>query len=136
MLVLTFLVVLAMPLVAHAATVTVDYDEPTTVKSGEPLTNLKDVTIFWRLDQTGVQGVEQKKVIPATKPTGGGHVTNVLTVPDPTTCGPALVSIDAMATTTTGLMSPRHGWVGKTIDTTNPIPDCQRPKPTSGLQLK
>jgi hypothetical protein len=56
---------------------TVNYDEPTTNANGTPLTDLKEIKIFYNMGAGAVEG----KTIPASQPTGGQHVVTKFTVP-------------------------------------------------------
>lgn len=66
---------------APESTVTVSYTEPTAGTDGKPLENLDRTTIY--VDAGG--GPMIAKVVPATKPTGGGRISEqiTLTVQDP-----------------------------------------------------
>ncbi len=59
------------------STVTVSYTEPTTGTDGKPLTNLAHTTIYYN---TG-DGPVIAKVVPASQKTGGGSVTQSVTIP-------------------------------------------------------
>ena len=66
---------------APESTVTVSYTEPTAGTDGKPLEKLDRTTIY--VDAGG--GPMIAKVVPATKPTGGGRISEqiTLTVQDP-----------------------------------------------------
>lgn len=59
------------------STVTVAYTEPTTGTDGKPLTNLSHTTIYYNAGD----GPVIAKVVPASQKTGGGAVSQVLTIP-------------------------------------------------------
>lgn len=59
------------------STVTVAYTEPTTGTDGKPLTNLAHTTIYYNAGDGPVIG----KVVPASQKTGGGSVSQVVTIP-------------------------------------------------------
>lgn len=59
------------------STVTVAYTEPTTGTDGKPLTNLAHTTIYYNAGD----GPVIAKVVPASQKTGGGAVSQVLTIP-------------------------------------------------------
>lgn len=59
------------------STITVAYTEPTTGTDGKPLTNLAHTTIYYNAGDGPVIG----KVVPASQKTGGGPVSQVITIP-------------------------------------------------------
>ena len=59
------------------STVTVAYTEPTTGTDGKPLTNLAHTTIYYNTGDGPIIG----KVVPASQKTGGGSVSQVVTIP-------------------------------------------------------
>ena len=59
------------------STVTVAYTEPTTGTDGKPLTNLSHTTIYYNAGD----GPVIAKVVPASQKTGGGAVSQVLSIP-------------------------------------------------------
>ncbi len=61
---------------APQSTVTVTYTEPTTGTDGKPLTNLARTTIYVDAGTGPIIG----KVVPATKPTGGGKLSEQITL--------------------------------------------------------
>lgn len=61
---------------APQSTVTVTYTEPTTGTDGKPLTNLARTTIYVDAGAGPIIG----KVVPATKPTGGGKLSEQITL--------------------------------------------------------
>ena len=70
----------AITVTISGAEVTVSYDEPTTNVDGSPLTDLKQVDLYyqWPGDASPVKGL----TVPATKAAGGGiAVTGKITVP-------------------------------------------------------
>ena len=58
-------------------TVSVSYTEPSVSIEGKPLTDLAKTTIYYDLGSGRVLAKE----IPATKPTGGGQISQTITVP-------------------------------------------------------
>ena len=58
-------------------TVSVSYTEPSVSIEGKPLTDLAKTTIYYDLGSGRVTA----KDIPATKPTGGGQISQTITVP-------------------------------------------------------
>ena len=61
---------------APQSTLTVNYTEPTTGTDGKPLQNLAKTTIY--VDAGG--GPLIAKIVPATKPTGGGKMSEQVTL--------------------------------------------------------
>ena len=61
---------------APQSTVTVNYTEPTAGTDGKPLQNLAKTTIY--VDAGG--GPMIAKIVPATKPTGGGKMSEQVTL--------------------------------------------------------
>ena len=61
------------------STVTISYTEPTTGTDGKPLTNLAYTTIYYNAGE----GPVIAKVVPASKKTGGGSVTQRITIAAP-----------------------------------------------------
>lgn len=62
---------------APQSTVTVSYTEPTTGTDGKPLTNLAHTTIYYNAGD----GPVIAKVVPASQKTGGGSVSQAITIP-------------------------------------------------------
>ena len=58
------------------STVTISYTEPTTSTDGKPLTNLSYTTIYYNAGE----GPVVAKVVPASKKTGGGAVSQSITI--------------------------------------------------------
>ena len=58
-------------------TVTVSYTEPATTVDGTPLVALDKTTIYYDLGSGPVKAVDK----PATKPTGGGQVSQTIKIP-------------------------------------------------------
>ncbi len=58
-------------------TVTVSYTEPTTTVDGIPLIALNKTTIYYDLGSGPVKAMD----VPATKPTGGGRVSQTVKIP-------------------------------------------------------
>ncbi|MBA2484717.1 MAG: hypothetical protein H0V35_01200 [Nitrospira sp.] len=59
------------------STVTISYTEPTAGTDGKPLTNLAHTTIYYNAGD----GPVIAKVVPASQKTGGGLVSQALTIP-------------------------------------------------------
>lgn len=97
--------------VSYAASVTVEYDEPSTNLAGNPLTNLRDTVIYYRQDN----GIEQSLVVPATAVSGGGHISQRVTLADPPLCGSTMVSVQVSARTLANVESQRTETVSATI---------------------
>ena len=62
---------------ATKPTVTVSYTEPTTTADGTPLIALDKTTIYYDLGNGPVKTMD----VPATKPTGGGQVSQTVKIP-------------------------------------------------------
>lgn len=62
---------------APQSTITVSYTEPTTGTDGKPLTNLAHTTIYYNAGD----GPVIAKVVPASQKTGGGSVSQAITIP-------------------------------------------------------
>jgi hypothetical protein len=58
-------------------TVTVSYTEPTSNAAGLPLTNLAKTTIYYDVGN----GLVRAKEVPATRATGGGTITQTISIP-------------------------------------------------------
>jgi hypothetical protein len=88
-----------------ASSVTLQYTEPSTNQAGNPLTNLKETTIY--LKQDG--GVEQIIKVPASGPAGGGAIVKTTPINDPPLCGSTTVvaQVTASNTLVTNFESPR-----------------------------
>jgi hypothetical protein len=84
------------PIVSYAGTATITYTEPSVNQAGNPLTNLKETTIYWKQDG----GAEQAVKVPAVLPTGAGVITKVITIADPTVCGSTTVTVQVTASNT------------------------------------
>lgn len=67
----------ALTLSLTGAEVTVEYDEPTTNEDGSALSDLQKTTVFY--DMGG--GTVKASDVPATSVSGGGHITEKVTVP-------------------------------------------------------
>jgi len=115
---------------AMAATVTVTYTEPAQTVSGSPITNLKETAIFWKQDAKA----EVKIVVPASKPTGGGAVSRVITIADPPVCGLTTVVVSATASDTAGNESARATPVSATRDNSKTA-ECAKAKPPTNLTI-
>ncbi|GMV52097.1 MAG: hypothetical protein AMXMBFR67_36400 [Nitrospira sp.] len=59
------------------STVTVSYSEPTTGTDGKPLTNLAYTTVYYNAGE----GPVIAKIVPASQKTGGGSVSQSITIP-------------------------------------------------------
>lgn len=64
---------------AAKPTVTVVYTEPTVNQAGNPLKELAKTTIYYDLGT----GRTLAREVPSTKPTGGGQISQIITVPAP-----------------------------------------------------
>jgi|CXWL01.1.fsa_nt_gi hypothetical protein len=62
---------------ASKPTVTVIYTEPTTTIDDKPLTSLGKTVIYYDLGH----GLVKAKEVPASKPSGGGEVSEVIAIP-------------------------------------------------------
>jgi len=114
----------------HAATtVTVTYIEPNQTVGGDPITNLKEIAIYLKQDN----GVEQKIVIPATKATGGGTVSKVIAVNDPSVCKTTTITVHATASNTIGNESARAG--PASVVKSAVTPDCGKSKAPTNLTI-
>lgn len=123
-------VLLLMGGVGHAATtVTVSYIEPSQMVSGDPITNLKEIVLYLKQDN----GVEQKIVMPATKPSGGGAVTKTIPVNDPPFCKTTTIVAHATAVNTVGNESARAGPASVTKSAVTP--DCGKSKEPTNLTI-
>lgn len=125
------MVMLSTVMVYAATTLTVQYTEPSVNQAGNPLTNLKETTIYYKQDA----GVEQVVKVPASKPAGGGAISRVITVNDPALCATTTITVQASAsnTNTTGFESPRTGAVSATKNAV--VAGCTVPNGPSGLVI-
>lgn len=78
---------------ATKQSVTVSYTEPAVTMGGGSLSDLAKTTIYYDLGD----GRRQAKEVPATKPTGGGQISETISVPI-TTQGEQIVRICVTAT--------------------------------------
>lgn len=113
-----------------ATTVTVTYTEPSQTVGGSPVTNLKETAIFWKQDAKA----EVKLVVPASKATGGGAVSKVITVADPPVCGLTTITVSATATSLDGIESDRAIPVSTTRDNSKTAA-CTKFKAPSNLTI-
>ena len=116
--------------VMAATTVTVTYTEPSQTVGGSPITDLKEIAIYLKQDAKA----EVRIAVPATKASGGGNGSKVITVADPPVCGSTVVSVTAAAVNTTGLEGPRAGPVSTTRDVSK-LGDCLKLKAPSNLTI-
>lgn len=116
---------------AMAGTAQITYTEPNANVAGNPLTNLKETTIYWKQDG----GAEQTVKVPASAPTGGGSISKVITIADPPLCGSTSVAVQASAsnTNTTGFESARTAVVTGTKS--NIPPTCALPNAPFNLTV-
>lgn len=113
-----FLVLLLAHIDAHAIDasvtgiqVTVTYQEPTTSADGAPLSDLSHTTIYHNFGGPKVEAAR----VPATAPTGGGTITQTITIPVPES-READIEIWATATDISGNESTESVRVSKRID--------------------
>lgn len=118
-------------LTAYAGTATITYTEPSTNAAGNPLTNLKETTIYWKQDT----GAEVAVKVPASAVSGGGAISKVLTIADPPLCGSTTVTVQVTAsnTNTTNFESTRSAAVSGTraASTTG----CSTPNAPFNIQI-
>jgi hypothetical protein len=95
--------------VSYADTVTFTYTEPTQNQAGNPITNLKETTVYF--SQNG--GAEQIVKAPASALTGGGVITKVVTIASPLPCTSTTITAQVTASNTnvTNFESVRSGVV-------------------------
>lgn len=129
LIVLECAMLIAADLIHAATTVTVSYIEPSTMVSGDPITNLKEIAIYLKQDS----GVEQKILVPATKASGGGTVTKSITVTDPAACKTTTITVHATAINTVGTESVRAGPVS--VVKSGVTPECTKAKAPTGLTI-
>ena len=98
--------------VSYAGTMTAVYTEPTQNVAGNPITNLKETTIYFRQDG----GAEQTVKVPATASVGGGVITRVITIVDPLPCTSTTVTaqVSSSNTNVTNFESVRSAVVSAT----------------------
>lgn len=114
----------------YSATATISYIEPSAMVSGDPITDLKEIELAWKQDN----GAETLLKVPATKATGGGSVSKVITFADPPACGKTTVSVTAVAVNVAGLRSEKAG-PATTVRDVSKLPECVKPKFPSGLTI-
>lgn len=114
---------LVLPAVTQAGTATATYTEPTTAIDGSPLSDLTQTTLYWKQDA----GAEQKLVVPATKPQGGGAITKTFAYVSPGPC--ASTTLSAQVTASNAKESTRSPLVTSTRTGTPPPGDstCSAP---------
>jgi hypothetical protein len=66
-----------MPVTVTPEGIKVEYTEPTTNKNDSPLTDLAKTTIYYDIGAGLVKAMD----VPATSPSGGGAISQVITVP-------------------------------------------------------
>lgn len=93
----------------------VEYTEPSTTKTGTPLTDLDHTTIFFDLGSGPQKAVD----VPATSANGGGAISQVIQVPVGAD-QEADVSITVTATDTSGNESTPSNSVAVRVDTLPP----------------
>ena len=113
-----------------ATTVTISYIEPSQSVGGQPLTDLKEIVIYLKQDA----GAEVPHKFPATKATGGGSVSKVITVADPPACGKSTITAFATAVDTSNNESTRAGPVS-TVRDVSQTTECKKPKFPTNLQI-
>lgn len=98
--------------VSYADTVTFVYTEPTQNVAGNPVTNLKETTVYFKQDG----GLEQIVKAPASALTGGGVITKVVTIVTPLPCTSTTITAQVTASNTnvTNFESARSGVVTAT----------------------
>ena len=109
-------------------TPTVTYAEPSTYVSGQPLTNLQDGLYSYQVNG----GPTQQLVVPASRPQGGGTITNTTIKVPLTVCQTATVTGSIVARTTVGGVSAPAGHAPLLMDRTKlqngqPDPQCTTP---------
>ncbi len=112
-----------------ATTVTVTYIEPSQTVGGDPITNLKEITLYLKQDS----GIEQKIVVPATKASGGGTVSKIIAVNDPSVCKTTTITVHATASNTIGNESARAG--PASVVKSAVTPDCGKSKAPTNLTI-
>lgn len=122
-------VLVAISSVSYAASVTIEYDEPTTNAAGNPITNLRETVIYLRQDN----GTEQVTRVPATAVSGGGHVSQRVTVADPPLCGSAMITVQASAVNLANVEGARSSAVSATI--TSGVVGCNVPSSPSNVTI-
>jgi hypothetical protein len=108
----------AITITPQGAQVQVDYDEPTTNADGTPLDDLKETRVYVKLPN---QAPSVATTVPASRPTGGGHVTTTITIP---VAQGTVVAADVWATAvdTSGNESGPSNVVTVRIDLLPPAP--------------
>lgn len=81
---------------SYAGTATISYTEPSTNVAGNPLTNLKETTIYWKQDG----GAEQVVKVPAASANGGTPLAKNIVIADPVLCGATTVTVQVSASNT------------------------------------
>jgi len=128
---LSVMLVVAITSLSYAATtVTVSYIEPSATVGGQSITNLKEIVIYLKQDA----GAEVAHRFPATKASGGGAVSKIITVADPPVCGKSTITVFATAVSTDNLESLRAGPASTTRDVST-VGDCVKPKFPTNLQI-
>ena len=98
-------------------TVTLEYDEPNQNTDGSPVADLDHCTLYYNMGAGDVAG----KMVPASSPTGNGHIQTPLEVP--VLAGMERnVDIWATASDTSGNESPRSNTVNVRLDRLAPGP--------------
>ena len=124
------LVVIVTSMSYAATTVTISYIEPSQTVGGQPITNLKEIVVYLKQDA----GAEVAHRFPATKASGGGAVSKVITVADPPVCGKSTITAFATAVDTSNNESTRAGPVS-TVRDVSQTTECKKPKFPTNLQI-
>lgn len=126
-----FMSIMFMAQNVFAAMAQVTYTEPTQNQAGNSLTNLKETSIYYRIDG----GLEQTLKVPASSLSGGGAISRNITIPDPPICGVVTISaqVSASNTNTTNFESPRTTVVSTTKS--NVTPGCSISNAPSNLTI-
>lgn len=125
------LILLCAPVLAQAGTGTSAYTEPTMTEAGTALTALANTTIYWKQDA----GLEQKIVVPATTPAGGGAISHTFTYVSPGAC--ASTTVSTQVTASNAKESVRSPVLSVTKAGTPPPgdPTCLTPSSPGGITL-
>ena len=109
----------------------VTYTEPTTYTSGLALTDLKETQIYWKV---GI-GVESTVVVPASKATGGGVITNSVILAPILPCQSGIINVAVSAMSVSGGEGTRAAAAPLVVDRTKEA-TCVIPSAPTGVTVQ
>jgi len=136
-LVLLLALVLLVPTFASADPYTVSpigttpligYTEPTTYTTGSPITDLKETHIYWKIGT----GTETTVIVPASKASGGGAITNSVILMPILPCQSGTINVAVSAVSVSGGEGARANATPLLVDRTKELA-CVIPSAPTGV---